>query len=208
MAGITHIIDYGMGNLRCVANALAAVGDDCTIAREPAQLKHAHRIVLPGVGAFGDAMRNLHQGGWVDELITEVRQKGKPLLGICLGMQILATAGTEHGNFQGLDWIPGTVHRIRTHKQSTRLPHVGWNEVSAQKGSRLYTGIDEHKSFYFVHSYAFFPADNAVVSALTEYDDCSIVASLECGNIHATQFHPEKSQRAGLQMLRNFVAMS
>ena len=197
------IIDYGMGNLRSVANAFAAVGAPAEVTRDPEQLREADRIVLPGVGAFADGMRNLREGGWVPVLEEEVLDKGKPFLGLCVGLQLLATKGTEHGDSDGLGWIAGVVERIPTNG-GLRVPHIGWNDVRLARRDGLYAGLDETASFYFVHSYVLRPEDPDVVSGVCEYGD-AFAASIELRNIHATQYHPEKSHRAGLAVLRNFA---
>lgn len=195
------IIDYRMGNLRSVENAFRAVCEDVHVVSAPEALADAERIVLPGVGAFGDGMATLAGAGWTDALEEQVRRRGKPFLGLCVGMQVLATTGLEHGTHRGLGWIPGVVERFQT--EGLRVPHIGWNDVTPAAGSGLYVGIDR-PVFYFVHSYIFRPEDDRVVSGTCRYGE-PFAASVEAGNIWATQFHPEKSQRAGLQLLRNFV---
>jgi imidazole glycerol-phosphate synthase subunit HisH len=199
------IIDYGMGNLRSVYNAFRSLGREAMIAGKPEQLRDARAIVLPGVGAFGDGMRNLREWGFEEELDAQVLRGHKPFLGLCLGMQLLATTGFEHGENSGLNWIRGTVERIKfpTASEHLRIPHVGWNEVQFEKKGGLYAGLGESQSFYFVHSFALKPDDSGVVSGVCNYGT-DIVASVEVGNIAATQFHPEKSHQAGLAVLRNW----
>ena len=199
------IIAYGMGNLRSVANAVEALGHEAYIAAQPDMLQTSDRIILPGVGAFGDGIRNLVESGWVDALEAEVRSKRKPFLGLCLGMQLLATSGTEHGNHRGLGWIRGTVERLRP-GSGLRIPHIGWNDVRFTKRDRLYAALGDSGIFYFVHSYVFHPEDPTVVSGLCSYGE-DFVASVESDNIFATQFHPEKSQKAGLAVLKRFLEM-
>jgi glutamine amidotransferase len=201
------IIDYGMGNLGSVANAFAAINYPTFITSNPDDLCQASHIVLPGVGAFGDGMQNLLSAGWVKVLEEEVLEKGKPFLGICLGMQLLATAGTEHGFHKGLNWIPGTVNRLDSKEPSIRVPHIGWNDVHFLKKDCLYSGLSDSQVFYFVHSYVFYPEDVSVISGVSDHG-VEFVSSLERGNIHATQFHPEKSQKFGLQVLSNFIKNS
>ena len=201
----TVIIDYGMGNLGSVANAFRMVGASVTVSPSPADLREADRIVLPGVGAFGEGMRNLRSGGWVDALEEEVRKKLKPFLGICLGMHVLASVGTEGGTCEGLGWIDGTVELIDTGDPMLRVPHIGWNDVEVLSGSSLYEDVKNNEDFYFAHSYVLRPSDNDIVSGVCEYG-VEMVASIEMGNIVATQYHPEKSQRAGLAVIRNFLA--
>jgi imidazole glycerol-phosphate synthase subunit HisH len=198
------IIDYGMGNLRSVINAFAAIDCQASISKNPEDMKRAKRIVLPGVGAFGDGMANLRIGGWVDALEEEIQRKGKPFLGLCLGMQLLATKGTEHGIHNGLNWIAGISEKIPNQKGNLRVPHIGWNEVKFTKKGGLYTGLGDSQNFYFVHSYYLSPNDNTAVNGVCEYG-IEFAASIEKDNIFATQFHPEKSQVAGLTVLKNFM---
>ncbi|HEY9619563.1 MAG TPA: imidazole glycerol phosphate synthase subunit HisH [Crinalium sp.] len=198
------IIDYGMGNLRSVANAISSLNYSVLITNEPKALTEASHIILPGVGAFGDAMHNLQTQGWISVLETEVREKGKPFLGICLGMQLLATLGTEYGEHKGLDWISGTVERLEPLDDSIRIPHIGWNDAKLLKKDGLYVGLKDTPTFYFVHSYVLVPEDKSVVSSITSHG-LDFVSGIEVGNIYATQFHPEKSQKAGLSVLRNFL---
>lgn len=198
------IIDYGMGNLRSVANAFDALGCAARITRDPRDLRQAERIVLPGVGAFGDGMQNLRQAGWIEALETEVRERGKPFLGLCLGMQLLAGLGTEHGQHAGLGWVPGTVVRIGGGDSALRVPHIGWNDVRCRTKDGLYVGCGEAQSFYFVHSYVFQPDDPRSVSGFCHYGS-EFAASIELDNIYATQYHPEKSQKHGLAVLQNFL---
>ena len=202
------VIDYGMGNLRSVMNAFASLDQPAFIARGPEDLRRADMIVLPGVGAFGDGMRNLREGGWVEALEEEVRGKGKPFLGLCVGMQLLATTGTEHGTHEGLGWIPGVSKRIPCEADpSLRVPHIGWNDVRFLKKQGLYSGFkEESQSFYFVHSYVLEPEDQSVISGLCAYGP-EFAASLEVDNIYATQYHPEKSHRAGITVLKNFLEL-
>lgn len=169
----------------------------------PEELGAAERIVLPGVGAFADGMKNLHDRGWVDALEEEVRHKGKPFLGLCVGMQVLAERGTEHGSNPGLGWIAGTVERLPS-DDGLRVPHIGWNDVAFTAGHEMYDGLGEGDAFYFVHSFVLRPRDESVVSGWCEYGQ-PFAASLEANNIRAAQFHPEKSHRAGLRMLANFL---
>jgi len=200
------IVDYGMGNLRSVANALATLGCEPRVSANPEDARSAARIILPGVGAFGDAMGRLRSSGWVEVLQEEVRVKTKPFLGLCLGMQLLAGTSTEHGEHAGLGWVPGTVVRLDPGDPGLHVPHMGWNTVRALKTNGLLAGIPEGSTFYFVHSYVFRCQDPSAVSGLCEYG-VEFPATLERGNLFATQFHPEKSQRAGLQLLRNFLAV-
>ncbi len=196
------IIDYGMGNLKSIANALTAVGADVKVAVSPNDLGAAARIVLPGVGAFGDGMSSLKERGWMEALNEEVMIKKKTFLGVCLGMQLLASASTEHGEHEGFGWISGRVDKISS--AGVRVPHIGWNDVRLVKREGLYSGIDDPQAFYFVHSYVFRPDDPSVVSGVCSYGT-DFAASIEKENIYATQFHPEKSHKKGLAVLKNFL---
>ena len=198
------VIDYGMGNLRSVVNAFGMLGFRASVARHPEELRQAEMIVLPGVGAFGDGMKNLRAAGWVEALEEGVGDEGKLFLGICLGMQLLATRGTEHGVHEGLNWVPGTVERLPVDDPALRVPHIGWNDVRFLKKDGLFAGLDDGHTFYFVHSYVFRPEDPGVVSGVCSHG-VEFAAGVEVGNIYATQFHPEKSQRAGLAVLKNFA---
>jgi imidazole glycerol-phosphate synthase subunit HisH len=198
------IIDYGMGNLRSVANAFEALGCAAMISNNPPDLQTAKGIVLPGVGAFGDGMKNLQDVGWIDALEREVIQQRKPFLGICLGMQLLATTSTEHGLHKGLNWIPGIVTRIPSEDLNIRVPHIGWNDVRFINKEGLYAGLGDSQVFYFVHSYMLVPENPAIIGGVCSYG-IDFPASVECDNIFATQFHPEKSHKAGLAVLKNFL---
>jgi glutamine amidotransferase len=198
------IIDYGMANLRSVANAFAALKYQATITNNPEDLRQATHIILPGVGAFGDGMKNLMSGGWIKVLEEEIREKNKPFLGICLGMQLLATVGTEHGYNKGLDWIKGVVKPLEPNEPIIRIPHIGWNQVNFLKKNYLYSDLGDSQVFYFVHSYVFHPEDYKVISSVTSHG-IEFVSSIEYDNIYAVQFHPEKSHKIGLQVLKNFI---
>jgi glutamine amidotransferase len=198
------IVNYGMGNLRSVANALEALGAPATISDDPGAAAAADRIVLPGVGAFGEAMERLRPR-WLAALEVEVRERRKPFLGICLGMQLLADVSFEHGEHRGFGWIPGQVRRLTPSDAALRVPHVGWNVVRGAGPSALLEGVPSDPTFYFVHSYAFAPSEPAVGVGVTEYGG-DFVSVVEQGHIFGTQFHPEKSQKSGLQLLRNFLA--
>ena len=200
------IVDYGMGNLRSVANAFEWLGCDANIVERPRDLEGADRIVLPGVGAFGDGIRKLRTGGWIDTLEEEVRRKGKLFLGVCLGMQLLATTSTEHGTHNGMNWIPGVVERIQCEDIHVRVPHIGWNDVYFTGVGPLYGGMESSGVFYFAHSYVFRPTDLSVVNGVCHHG-IEFAASVGIGNIFATQYHPEKSQSAGLAVLKNFLRM-
>lgn len=204
------IIDYGMGNLRSVQKGFEKVGFDAVVTADPKVVLEAERVVLPGVGAFRDCMRNLEAGGFVEPILRVIRE-GRPFLGICLGLQLLFTESEEFGRHQGLDVIPGRVVRfpegMTADGEKLAVPHMGWNQLSFTGNSPVFAGIDEGTNVYFVHSYYVRPADAAVVATTTSYgiDFCSAICR---DNVVATQFHPEKSQEKGLQILKNFGEMS
>lgn len=197
------IIDYGMGNLRSVANALRHLEADVVLANSPAGVSGADRLVLPGVGAFSDGISRLREQGWIHVLEHEVFENGTPILGVCLGMQLLIGTGTEHGEHKGLGWIPGRADRL-TPGPGVRVPHVGWNDVEPSGDAGLFSGV-AHTTFYFVHSYAVVPDDPEVVTSWCTHGE-TFAASLRSGAVYGVQFHPEKSHRAGLQLLANFLA--
>ena len=197
------IIDYGMGNLRSVFNAFQALGVEARIADGPAGLREASGVVLPGVGAFGDGMRNLRERGFIEELETQVVAGGKPFLGLCLGLQLLGTKGFEHGENPGLGWIPGVVDKLSV-PDALRVPHIGWNDTRFVKPDPLFAGLGAAAAFYFVHSFVLVPEDPAVITGVCDYG-VDFTASVRRDNICATQFHPEKSHKAGLAVLRNWA---
>lgn len=197
------IIDYGMGNLLSVKNALEVVGAEAQIVSEPSKLRDAERIILPGVGSFPKAMANLEQAGWRHVLDQEVCGKGKPFLGICMGMQVLAETGYEHVKTEGLGWINGEVKLLEPKDLSLRIPHIGWNDVEFCGSRRLSQTLGKTRTFYFVHSYVLIPADSSIVTGVCEYG-VTFAAMVERENILGVQFHPEKSQKAGLELLKRF----
>jgi imidazole glycerol phosphate synthase glutamine amidotransferase subunit len=197
------IIDYGMGNLLSVKNALQAVGAEVRLATRGEDLSDVHGIVLPGVGSFGSGMQGLRERGFVDALEREVRERRKPMLGICLGMQLLADRGNEGGEHRGLCWIDGTVARLDV-GSGLRVPHIGWNDVQGR--GALFAGIPDRASFYFVHSFHLVPASQGAVYGTTEYG-VEFVSAIEHENIYGVQFHPEKSHKHGLALLKNFVSL-
>jgi glutamine amidotransferase len=199
------IVDYGASNLHSVRHALEAVGADVVLARTPEQLHAADRIVLPGVGAFGECIKNLRASGLMQALHEMVFDRGKPLLGICLGLQVLARDSEEGGVHAGLGWIAGSVRMITAAGAGMKVPHVGWNEVLVTRSSGMFKGLRSDPSFYFVHSYHFVADDPSVLAATTNYGGV-ITAAIQRDNVFATQFHPEKSQQNGLRLLENFVA--
>jgi imidazole glycerol-phosphate synthase subunit HisH len=198
------IVNYGMGNLASVRRAFEDLGADCYVADRPQMLEGANRIVLPGVGAFRDGMDTLAEGGWVDGLRRAVLTENKPLLGICLGMQMLATRSHEGGMTEGLGFIPGEVHRLDTLGCRFRIPHVGWNEVVFRGTDHLDQGIPDRSDFYFVHSFGLVPEREQDLLATAPYG-CEVAAIVRSGNVFGCQFHPEKSSKAGRRLLRNFV---
>jgi imidazole glycerol-phosphate synthase subunit HisH len=200
------VVDYGMGNLRSVGNAFGALGASVTVVKHPHQLRNCERVVLPGVGAFGDAMANLSRAGWPEALAEHALRRERPFLGICLGMQLLAARGTEHGQHAGLGWFSGEV-RLLERPHPHRIPHMGWNDVRALNKGGLLRDLAADASCYFVHSFAFAPEDAGVVTGVTEYGGTDFVSVVERGNVVATQFHPEKSQKHGLMLLSQFLQM-
>lgn len=198
------IIDYGMGNLQSIKNALDLLYPSVAVIKNPSDLKRAKAIVLPGVGAFADGMRNLRQNGFLPVLKEEVLVKKKPYLGICLGMQFLAEKSHEHGVHEGLGWINGEVKRLNPCNGDFKIPHVGWNDVKIRSNSNLYQGIGEIGTFYFVHSYALDPANKSIITGVCDHGQ-EFVASIQQENIFGVQFHPEKSQGAGMKLLKNFM---
>lgn len=196
------IIDYGMGNLQSVRNALERLGCEVGVSSDPQSIGNADALVLPGVGAFGEAMGNLQQRNLVAPLRRAVLEEGKPLLGICLGMQLLADSSEERGEFRGLSLIPGVVRKIPV-SGGLRLPHIGWNGVSLRKPDPLFGGIPDGGAFYFVHSYRF-ECEDTYVAGLTDYGT-EITAAVQKDRIFGVQFHPERSQRKGLRLLKNFI---
>jgi imidazole glycerol-phosphate synthase subunit HisH len=199
------IIDYGMGNLASVKNAFQKLGYKAFTSSQPEEILGAQKVVLPGVGAFADAINNIRRLG-LDQTIYELVERGTPLLGICLGLQLLFTESHENGIHQGLDIIPGQVVKFRLPARY-KVPQMGWNSISVNPQSRLLAGIPSGSYFYFVHSYYVVPEDEAVVAARTEYG-IEFVSAIEKGAIFATQFHPEKSSDLGLKILRNFGELS
>jgi imidazole glycerol-phosphate synthase subunit HisH len=199
------IVNYGMGNLASVRRAFEDIGADAFIADRPAAMSDANRLVLPGVGAFGDGMQSLREAGWVDGLRDAVLEQKKPLLGICLGMQMLASRSYEGGVSEGLGLIPGEVRRLDSLGCGLRIPHVGWNEVRFKTGNDLLNGIPDASDFYFVHSYGFVLDDPDHLVATAPYG-CDLTAIVKCGSVFGCQFHPEKSSKAGRQLLKNFMS--
>lgn len=198
------IVDYGMGNLRSVFNAFDYLGAKVTICTRPKDLINVDKIVLPGVGAFKDCIGKLQQEGFVSQLDLEVIQKKKPILGICLGMQVMAKRSFEGGNHEGLGWIDGEVIKLHPADINLKIPNIGWNEISFDSSMPLFKGLPSCPDLYFVHSYYLKCNSEYLVSAYYEYGH-KVTAAIRKENIFATQFHPEKSQDVGLKILQNFI---
>ncbi len=202
------IVDYGMGNLRSVHKAVEEVGCEARVTSASREIMDAARIILPGVGAFRDCMRNLEERDLLEPISRSI-EKGKPFLGICLGLQLLFEESDEFGRYKGMGILPGKVTRfpeaIRDPetKEPLPIPHMGWNSVEIKKKNPLFAGIENGSYFYFVHSYYAIPADSSDIAATTPYG-IEFACAVQRGNVYAVQFHPEKSQEKGLQLLRNF----
>ena len=197
------VIDYGMGNLRSVTRALESLYAAVTVTSKARDLEAADRIVLPGVGAFGEGMRNLRQLELIECLYEQVRGRGKPFLGICLGMELLAAEGHEHGHHAGLGWIDATAVALAPGAGQKTI-HIGWNDVRPVASSALFEALGPSPNFYFVHQYHLACRDRSVVTAVTDYGG-EVVAAVERDNVAGVQFHPEKSHRFGRQLLTNFA---
>jgi len=198
------VIDYGMSNLGSIRRALEESGITVSISDDPEKLDSATHIILPGVGAFKDGIKNLRRRKFHSKLRKIVLQDKIPLLGICLGMQLLADLGYEGGKTKGLGLISGTVNLLKPSVLRERIPHIGWNNVKINRPNPLFEKIPDDTDFYFVHSYHFAPKDNKNIIGVTEYCG-SFVSSVMKDNIIGVQFHPEKSQYWGLKILRNFL---
>ncbi len=202
------IIDYGSGNLQSALNAIELIknpSDLVQISNNPEELKSATHIILPGVGAFGDCISGLRTiKGMVEELQIQVLKNKKPFLGICVGMQLLADFGFEYGKYSGLSFVTGNVVEIDNYNGTLKVPHIGWNNIAIKKNHPILDGIKNDEHFYFVHSFHFIAKNQNEVLATVNYGS-PLTAILAKDNIIATQFHPEKSSDAGLQLLRNFI---
>lgn len=197
------IIDYGLGNLRSVLGAVEKLGHHAVISADSSQLSNCEKLILPGVGAFGDGMGNLAARGLIDPLNKLVRLDRRPILGICLGFQLLAETSEEFGPHEGLGWIPGHVKRIRPGDDALRIPHVGWNDFEKTKDCILFDEVPDPALFYFVHSYHL-ETDPGITVGTCTYGR-PLCAAVQSGNVFGTQFHPEKSQQHGLKVLQNFL---
>lgn len=199
------VIDYDAGNIKSVEKALVLLGEKAVLTRDRGTILNADRIILPGVGAFGDAMEKLHTYGLV-EVIKEAVSKNIPFLGICLGLQLLFESSEEAPGVEGLGILKGKIIRI-PNDRGLKVPQIGWNALAFPNKGRLFQGIPENSYVYFVHSYYLQARDDEIVTATTEYA-AHIHASVEKGNVFACQFHPEKSSDVGLQILKNFLTLS
>jgi glutamine amidotransferase len=198
------IVDYGMGNLLSVYSAFDYLGTDVTICKYPEDLKDVERIVIPGVGAFKDCIKKLKETGFKEALDEEVLKAGKPTLGICLGMQVMATKSLEGGEFEGLGWFDAEVIRLSPAEANMRVPNIGWNDISYRTDVPLFSRLPSKPDFYLVHSYFMNVRDENDIVATYDYSH-SVTAAVLKNNIFATQFHPEKSQDHGLRILANFI---
>ena len=207
------IIDYESGNLKSVSKAVELASNnilnksDVKIINSANELKNFDKIVLPGQGSFKQCYQSLLSiDGIVDELNSAVLEKQKPILGICVGMQLFSSFGEEDGGSKGFDWIKGKVNKINLIDKNLKLPHMGWNNISINQKSKLFSGIENESHFYFVHSFAFDVENDQFISAKTNYSN-EIISAVEKDNIFGTQFHPEKSQANGIKILENFVKL-
>lgn len=199
------MIDYDAGNIKSVEKALLSLGQEAEVTGDPERILKADKVILPGVGAFGDAMENLRRSG-LDEVIRQVAAKGTPFLGICLGLQLLFERSDEAPGVAGLGVLEGEILRIPD-QEGLKIPHMGWNSLHLENDGRLFRGIEEQSYVYFVHSYYLKAKDESIVKASTEYS-AHIHASVEKENVFACQFHPEKSSDVGLKILKNFVELN
>ena len=207
------IIDYESGNLKSVSKAVELASNnilnksDVKIINSANELKNFDKIVLPGQGSFKQCYQSLLSiEGMIDELTSAVLEKQKPILGICVGMQLFSSFGEEDGGSKGFDWIKGKVNKINLTNKNLKLPHMGWNNISINQKSKLFSGIENESHFYFVHSFAFDVENDQFISATTNYST-EIISAVEKDNIFGTQFHPEKSQANGIKILENFVKL-
>ena len=196
------IVDYGAGNIKSVENAVRYLGHEAVLTRDPAVILSADHVILPGVGAFGDAMTRLSRYG-LDEVLRKAAASGTPFLGICLGLQLLFESSEESPGAEGLGILKGHILRIPD-GEGRKVPQIGWNDLTYPNPGRLFAGLPEGSYVYFVHSYYLRAADPSIVTACTQYG-VRIDASVESGNVFACQFHPEKSEAAGMKSLQNFL---
>ncbi len=205
------VLNYGVGNLGSVMRSLEELMADPILINDPCEISNAHSIILPGVGGFAECKKILDSGGWSDAILKNVIDEKKPILGICLGMQLLADVGDEGGDYNkpvnGLGLVSGRITALGALGCYNKIPHIGWNSVSKLRNDMLLDGIPNGTDFYFVHSYAFEAKCKNTIIAHTDYG-INIIAAISENNIWGTQFHPEKSSRAGRQVLKNFVSYS
>jgi imidazole glycerol-phosphate synthase subunit HisH len=205
---VIAVVDYGVGNLRSAAKGLeraaneAGCDADVRVTGDASEIRRARAVVLPGVGAFGACVDHLEAAGLVD-VVCDAARSGRPFLGICVGMQILFEESSEFGSIRGLGLLPGRVGRLRS--RGVKIPHMGWNSLALRPGFSALAGIPDGTRFYFVHSYAAEPTDPSIIAATADYGGETFVAAVGRDNLFATQFHPEKSQAAGIALLGNFV---
>ena len=197
------IVDYGIGNIASIYNGALSSGHDVIVSSDPEKISKSSHLILPGVGSFQKGMEGIMSRGLIKILNDQVLFKKKPVLGICLGMQLFASRGFEDGDHKGLNWIKGKVEKIDKDLNNIKVPHMGWNEVKCKNKSKLLTNIEEPLIFYFVHSYQFLPDDKSVITGTCKHGK-DLTSCIEYKNIYATQFHPEKSHNVGLQLLNNF----
>lgn len=198
------VIDYGLGNLRSVAGALEKIGQEPLISHKVKDIEKADKLILPGVGAFADGIKNLKELGLIEPLTRMVMKDRKPILGICLGFQLMAKESFEFGHHKGLSWINASVRKLEPEDKRLPVPHVGWNDIIQAKPCILFEGIPEDTLFYYVHSYYVECENRDDIIGECEYGN-RFTAAARIGNVYATQFHPEKSQLFGLTLLKNFV---
>lgn len=199
------IIDYGLGNIASMFHAVKSLDKEVVISKNKEEIKNSSHLILPGVGSFKSGMKGLEKNDLIEILSDEVLIKKKPILGVCLGMQLFLTEGSEDGVHKGLNWIEGNVTKINNKSNKLKIPHMGWNEVNYTKKNKLFSGVTNRSSFYFVHSYHVVPNDQTIISGSCFYGE-DLVASIEKDNIFATQFHPEKSHNVGSLLLKNFLS--
>ncbi|MCD7824438.1 MAG: imidazole glycerol phosphate synthase subunit HisH [Clostridiaceae bacterium] len=198
------VVDYDAGNLKSVVKALQSLGEECVVTREAEKIQNADKVILPGVGSFGDAMEKLEQYQLV-RVIQDVIEKKTPFLGICLGLQLLFESSEESPGVKGLGILPGKVVRF-PEKEGFKIPHMGWNDITIRDGAKLFQGVPQNTYVYFVHSYYLQAERKEDVAAVTDYIT-QVHASVEHDNVFACQFHPEKSGDAGLKILKNFCSL-
>jgi glutamine amidotransferase len=197
-----NIIDYGIGNIRSISNAMELLNCDIQLTSDKKSISNCDALILPGVGSFSEAIKNLNSRNLIEPIISSVENRSIPILGICLGMQLLADSSEEGGNHKGLSLIPGVVKKIPI-SENLKLPHMGWNGIFVKNNQPLFHNIKNDSDFYFVHSYRF-ECQNKYISSITNHG-VDIVSSVQKGHIFGIQFHPERSQRKGILILQNFV---